>query len=50
MDKLPEALSELQSVLLLGEISSARLTRVYQAMIHLESEIHLLVTLTGVSK
>ncbi len=47
MDRLPDQLSELQSVLLLEEISSVRSARVLQAMIHLESEIHLLVTLTG---
>ncbi len=45
MDKLPVQLSELQSVLLQEGISSARLTRVLQAMTHLEGEIHLLVTL-----
>ncbi len=50
MDKLPDQLSALQSVLLQGEISSARLTRVCRAMIHLVSEIHLLVTLTEVNK
>ncbi len=46
MDKLPAQLSALQSVLLQGEISSDRLARVCQAMTHLVSEIHLLVTLT----
>jgi len=47
MDKLPAQLSALQSALLLGEISPERLGRVLRAMIHLEKEIHLLVTLTG---
>ncbi len=50
MDKLPDQLSELQSVLLLGEISSVRLARVYQAMTHMVSEIHLLVTLMAQGK
>jgi len=50
MDKLPDQLSELQSVLLLEEISSARLARVSQAMIHMVEEIRLLVTLTEVNK
>jgi len=47
MDKLPAQLSALQSVLLLEEISSVRLTRVCKAMTHLVEEIRLLVTLTG---
>ncbi len=46
MDKLPDQLSALQSVLLLEEISSDRLIRVSQAMIHMVEEIRLLVTLT----
>ncbi len=50
MDKLPAQLSALQSVLLQGEISSVRLTRVCQAMTHLVNEIHLLVISTGVTK
>jgi len=43
---LQAQLSVLQSVLPQGEISSVRLTRVSQAMIHLGSEIHLLVIST----
>ncbi len=47
-DRLQAQLRVLQSVILQEEITSERSVRVSMAMVHLMTELHLLVTLTGV--
>ncbi len=49
-DRLLAQLSVLDSVILPEETTSARLERVSWAMVHLMTELHLLVTLTGVKE
>ncbi len=46
MARLQVQLQVVQSVLLQGEISTLRLTRVSAAINHLETELHLLVIMT----
>jgi len=46
--RLQAQLSVLDSVILQEEITSERFARVSTAMVHLMTELHLLVTLTGV--
>ncbi len=48
--RLLAQLSVLDSVILQGEITSERFGRVSLAMVHLMTELHLLVTSTGVMK
>ncbi len=48
MDRLQVQLRVLESVISLEEITSERLGRVSTAVNHLMTELHLLVTLTGV--
>ncbi len=48
MARLQAQLQVLESVISLEEISTEKLERVSRAVIHVMTEIHLLVTLTGV--
>ena len=48
MDRLQAQLLVLDSLILPEEITSERYARVSMAMVHLMTELHLLVTLTGV--